>query len=53
MSDFEDEMDVDVDAPGAKDSIQFSSDNTNVKGKRTVADLPIEAEDNLPWYRIN
>jgi replication factor C subunit 3/5 len=48
MSDFEDDMDVDV--PAAKDaSIQFSSDNTAAKGKRIAADLPVEAEDNLPW----
>lgn len=46
MSDFEDEMDVDGPSGAA---IQFSSDNTNAKGKRTAADLPVEAEDNLPW----
>lgn len=50
MSDFEDDMDVDVDAPPSKNSIQFSSDNTAAKGKRIAADLPVEAEDNLPWY---
>ncbi|GAD99933.1 hypothetical protein AN8064.2 [Paecilomyces variotii No. 5] len=52
MSDYEDEMDVDAPPKGA---IQFSSDNT-AKGKRTAADLPVEAEDNLPWvekYRPN
>jgi replication factor C subunit 3/5 len=47
MSEYEDEMDVD--GPITKESIQFSSDNTAAKGKRIVADLPIEAEDNLPW----
>lgn len=46
MSDFEDEMDVDVPAP-SKD-ITFSSDNT-AKGKRSAANLPVEAEDSLPW----
>lgn len=46
MSDYEDEMDVD--AP-SNTAIQFGSDNLNVKGKRTAADLPVEAEDNLPW----
>ena len=54
MSDFEDDMDVDV--PAASDGIQFSSDNTASKGKRIAADLPVEAEDNLPWvekYRPN
>ena len=47
MSDYEDEMDVD--APPVKESIMFSSDNTNAKGKRSAANLPVEAEDNLPW----
>ncbi|MCJ1363940.1 hypothetical protein MMC16_003049 [Acarospora aff. strigata] len=54
MSDFEDDMDVD--APPVKESIMFSSDNTNAKGKRSAANLPIEAEDSLPWvekYRPN
>ncbi|OJK04853.1 hypothetical protein ASPACDRAFT_109816 [Aspergillus aculeatus ATCC 16872] len=53
MSDYEDDMDVD--AP-SKHAIQFSSDNTNSKSKRPAADLPIEAQDNLPWvekYRPN
>ncbi|RAL62855.1 hypothetical protein DID88_004696 [Monilinia fructigena] len=47
MSDFEDDMDIDV--PPAGDSILFSSDNTNSKGKRSAANLPVEAEDSLPW----
>ncbi|SLM39647.1 dna replication factor c subunit [Lasallia pustulata] len=54
MSDYEDEMDVD--APPLKDSIVFNSDNTNTKGKRSAANLPVEAEDSLPWvekYRPN
>jgi replication factor C subunit 3/5 len=50
MSDFEDEMDVD--GPLPNHSIQFSSDNTTTRGKRIVADLPVEAEDNLPWYAM-
>ncbi|KAI1327636.1 P-loop containing nucleoside triphosphate hydrolase protein [Xylariaceae sp. FL0255] len=45
MSDFEDEMDVD--GP-ANNDIVFSSDNT-AKGKRSAANLPVEAEDSLPW----
>ncbi|RMJ14959.1 hypothetical protein CDV36_005400 [Fusarium kuroshium] len=52
MSDFEDEMDVDVPAP-SKD-IVFSADTS--KGKRSAANLPVEAEDSLPWvekYRPN
>jgi hypothetical protein len=47
MSDFEDDMDVD--APAVQDSVLFSSDNTNSKGKRSIANLPVEAEDTLPW----
>ncbi|KXG51476.1 ATPase, AAA-type, core [Penicillium griseofulvum] len=43
MSDYEDEMDVD-----APKDLQFSSENASGK-KRTVADLPVEAQDNLPW----
>lgn len=46
MSDFEDEMDIDAPAP-SKD-IKFSSDNA-AKGKRSAANLPVEAEDSLPW----
>ncbi|OAG42571.1 hypothetical protein AYO21_03156 [Fonsecaea monophora] len=55
MSDYEDEMDLD--APASKDkAIKFSSDSTAGKQKRIAADLPVEAEDNLPWvekYRPN
>lgn len=47
MSDYEDEMDIDV--PSKAPSILFSSDNTNAKGKRSAANLPVEAEDSLPW----
>jgi replication factor C subunit 3/5 len=47
MSDYEDEMDVD--APAPQKSALFSSDNTNSKGKRSAANLPVEAEDTLPW----
>ncbi|KAH7627225.1 P-loop containing nucleoside triphosphate hydrolase protein [Sordaria sp. MPI-SDFR-AT-0083] len=45
MSDFEDEMDIDV--PVSKD-IMFAATNT-AKGKRSAANLPVEAEDSLPW----
>lgn len=45
MSDYEDEMDVD--APAADSSIKFSGDTS--KGKRSAANLPVEAEDTLPW----
>ena len=47
MSDYEDEMVVD--APTTNDRPLFSSDNTNAKGKRSAANLPVEAEDSLPW----
>lgn len=44
MSDFEDEMDVDV--PISHD-IKFAAESS--KGKRSAANLPVEAEDSLPW----
>jgi replication factor C subunit 3/5 len=44
MSDYDDDVDMDSTAQAA---MKFSSDNT--KGKKIVADLPIGAEDNLPW----
>ena len=47
MSDYEDEMEID--GSTTKDAITFSSNNTNAKGKRTAANLPVEAEDSLPW----
>lgn len=43
MSDYEEEMDVD-----APSKVQFTSENASGK-KRTAADLPVEAQDNLPW----
>ena len=52
MSDFDDD-EMDVDAPPAKDSIMFNSDNTHTKGKRSAANLPVEAEDSLPWYTLS
>jgi replication factor C subunit 3/5 len=45
MSDFEDEMDVD--APVVDHAIKFTSETA--KGKRSAANLPVEAEDSLPW----
>lgn len=47
MSNSEDDMDID--APSVAPSVLFSSDNTNAKGKRSAANLPVEAEDSLPW----
>ncbi|KAI4146993.1 MAG: hypothetical protein LQ340_005730, partial [Diploschistes diacapsis] len=49
MSDFEDEMDIDGPGAAATDEVTFSSANTNAKGKRSAANLPVEAEDSLPW----
>ncbi|KAF1829391.1 replication factor C subunit 3 [Decorospora gaudefroyi] len=52
MSGSEDEMDFD--APVADNSIVFGGDQK--KGKRSAANLPVEAEDSLPWvekYRPN
>ncbi|KAF5014414.1 hypothetical protein F66182_14613, partial [Fusarium sp. NRRL 66182] len=46
MSDYDEDVDMDSTAQTA---IKFSSDNTNTKGKKIIADLPIGAEDNLPW----
>jgi len=46
MSDYDDEMDVDP--PVASRDVTFSADNT-AKGKRSAANLPVEAEDSLPW----
>ena len=48
MSDYED--DIDMDAPPVQDTVMFNSDNTSSKGKRSAANLPVEAEDSLPWY---
>jgi hypothetical protein len=47
MSDYEDEMDID--APVADTAISFGGEK---KGKRTAANLPVEAEDSLPWYVV-
>jgi replication factor C subunit 3/5 len=47
MSDFDDEMDVDEQRVAS--SILFSSDKSTTKGKRSAANLPVEAEDSLPW----
>jgi replication factor C subunit 3/5 len=47
MSDYEDDMDMD--APAVHDAVMFNSDNLNSKGKRSAANLPVEAEDSLPW----
>jgi replication factor C subunit 3/5 len=44
MSDIDEEMDG---VPTADSSINFSADQK--KGKRSAANLPVEAEDSLPW----
>ena len=43
MSDYGDEMDIDQ---SAADDVKFSA---SAKGKRSAANLPVEAEDSLPW----
>ncbi|KAK4227575.1 P-loop containing nucleoside triphosphate hydrolase protein [Podospora fimiseda] len=47
MSDFEDAMDVD--APILKNAAPISFSSEVTKGKRSAANLPVEAEDSLPW----
>ena len=37
------------DAPRATSEVLFSAANTDSKGKRSAANLPVEAEDTLPW----
>ncbi|EON96765.1 putative replication factor c subunit 3 protein [Phaeoacremonium minimum UCRPA7] len=39
---------MDIDAPAPSKDITFSSGNTT-KGKQSKANLPVEAEDSLPW----
>lgn len=50
MSDFEDDVDMEG-SSNVHDAVTFNSDNTS-KGKRSAANLPVEAEDTLPWYAI-
>ncbi|RQM08065.1 hypothetical protein DH86_00001397 [Scytalidium sp. 3C] len=47
MSDFEDDVDMEG-SSNVHDAVTFNSDNTS-KGKRSAANLPVEAEDTLPW----
>ena len=47
MSDLEDEMDVD--GGGGVDKVEFHGALADRKGKRSAANLPVEAEDSLPW----
>lgn len=49
MSDFEDEMDVDTTPVIKNDTVMFNLDHTSGKGKRSAANLPVQAEDSLPW----
>ena len=48
MSHSEDD-EMDVDAPPVESAITFSSNGANAKGKRSAANLPVQAEDALPW----
>ena len=40
---------MDVDSAALEEPVTFNSDNLNSKGKRSAANLPVEAEDSLPW----
>lgn len=48
MSDIEDDQ-MDVDDQAAQDAMVFSASSTSKKGKSSAANLPVEAEDSLPW----
>jgi replication factor C subunit 3/5 len=48
MSDYEDGMDVD--AVDLEDNAVTFSSKQATQGKRSAANLPVEAEDTLPWY---
>ena len=50
MSDVDSDTPMD-DAPAGSKDITFSSGN-DTKGKRTAANLPVEAEDTLPWVEV-
>lgn len=47
MSDYEDD-EMELDAPVGQPAIQFGGEG-NAKGKRSAANLPVEAEDTMPW----
>lgn len=50
MSDIEDDDGMDVDVPDVQDAMAFSARGADAKGKRSAANLPVEAEDSLPWF---
>lgn len=53
MSDIDSDTPMDdAPAPSKNQDILFSSANTDAKGKRSAANLPIEAEDSLPWVSL-
>jgi len=47
MSDLGSDDEMDVDTHAAESAMKFSASDS--KGKRSAADLPVEAEDSLPW----
>lgn len=47
MSDIDDEMEVDP--PNIGNSVLINSESKDTRGKRSAANLPVEAEDSLPW----
>lgn len=50
MSDIDSDTPMDdAPIPSQNQDILFSASNTDSKGKRSAANLPVEAEDTLPW----
>lgn len=47
MSDYDDDDRMDLDERSTNNDVSFSA---SAKGKRSAANLPVEAEDSLPWY---
>lgn len=49
----DEQMDLDGEEAGKSQKIVFQASNADAKGKRSAANLPVEAEDNLPWYVLH
>ena len=49
MSDYGDDDRMDLDETTTNNDVSFSA---SAKGKRSAANLPVEAEDSLPWYAL-
>lgn len=51
MSDHDEDIEMDAGTTAATDTIMFGGEHSGGnKGKRSAANLPVEAEDSLPWY---